>query len=347
MSETNIKSNITGIYRITGLISFIDAGLLVIFAVYLQLFHSQSLTQGMVGLGISVLSELIWLGILFVFMRFLRRLLHFDRANSLFIILIVCLGIIIISTSVLFIEQAAAYSQFHGGDFNQAINYSTRSLWSVILMFVCNLIIEITCLIIGIQLLKINIVFKELFTVLGISFMLYGTIDLLHSVTLIDPDSIPIVIKAAMIAILGYTMKKVCTLEATELPSPPPQKTIRARTTSSHKTTVAKSTTKSLASQPKQQQAALANKPVTKQRRSKKEATPEVEEIPQIDPDKLENKDDVLNYYKNLRPQEISRLQFIVSKKYQRDLTEAQLKNLVLQHIAKEKLYDHGEFRPW
>jgi hypothetical protein len=54
----------------------------------------------------------------------------------------------------------------------------------------------------------------------------------------------------------------------------------------------------------------------------------------------------ILSYFENLPKEEINRLEIIVSKEYSQNLTDDQKRNLIIQYIVKNKLYDHQRFFP-
>jgi hypothetical protein len=70
------------------------------------------------------------------------------------------------------------------------------------------------------------------------------------------------------------------------------------------------------------------------------------EELPITNLNEFEDKELVLSYYENLPKEELNRLEHIVVKKFNQDLTKEQKTNLVLQHIVENKLYDHQRFLP-
>lgn len=78
----------------------------------------------------------------------------------------------------------------------------------------------------------------------------------------------------------------------------------------------------------------------------KKEINTEYNEIPKINLNELEDKEMVLSYFENLSQEELNRLELIVSKEYNLNLTDDQKTDLIINHIAKNKLYDHQRFFP-
>lgn len=333
------ENSLPKIYQNTELIAFIYSVLLVVYAIYNQFFYVDGTwLHGFTANGFAVLSGLIWFGILFVFKWFLNRVLNYSKSNLLINAYLIFLGISTLSTATVLYKSIKVYSSLKEGDtFNSLTGFATTSISGAIFLFISSFTIILISVLLGNQIRKIDIVQKQLFQILGFTFIGYGVVSVLGTFGLLGTDVFQFLTKAGLSILIGLIIKKVFSMDYSDLitltdfenwteksaPKPKPEQRKEYKTpeiTTTYKNTVVK------------------EKP--------KETFSHNEELPKINLEELEDKDLILSYFENLPEVELNRLEALIQNKYNQILTKEQKQNLVLLYISEKKLYDHQRFLP-
>lgn len=331
--------NLPKIYQVTGFVAFIYSVFLLAQSIYSQFFYVDGTWfHGFTANGLAVLSGVIWIGILFIFKRFLNRILNYSKSNLLINAYLIFLGITTLSLATVVYKSLKVYASLEEGDtFNSLTAFATSSILGAIFLFISNFAIILICVLLGNQLRKVSIVQEKLFQILGFSFIAYGILSLLSTVGIIEIDAFQILIKAGVAIMIGLIFQKIYKMNSSELyalagfdkknkvekPKPEIKRNIEPE--------------KSVKAIP------LTNKVV---KEKAKETTLNNEEVPIINLDEFEDKNLILSYYENLTKDELNRLEKIVENKYNRNLTQEQKNNLIIHYIVEKKLYDHNRFLP-
>lgn len=333
------ENNLSKIYQVTGFFAFGYSVFLLFQSIYSQFFYIDGTWfHGFTANGLAILSGLIWIGILFVFKRFLNRILNYSRANILINAYLIFLGITTLSLATVVYRSIKVYASLEEGDTSNSLTaFATSSILGAIFLIISNFAIILICVLLGNQLRKINIVQEKLFQILGYSFISYGILTLLSAVGVIEIDTFQIIIKAGVAVVIGLVFQKIYNMKSSEL------------------YTLAGFDNKNKVEKPKQEPKRniepvksdkaipLANKVV---KQIVKETSLNNEELPSINLDEFKDKNLILSYYENLPKDELIRLEKIVENKYNRNLTQEQKNNLVFHYIMEKKLYDHNRFLP-
>jgi hypothetical protein len=197
-----------------------------------------------------------------------------------------------------------------------------------------NIGIIVTTILLGNRIRKIDVILKDLFTILGFSLIALGVCSALQSVNLIKTEMVALLVRAFSVAVFGYIFKKATEMDYIELSS---LLKFESNDSNPYKS---KSQVK-VSSQTESERTEKVN--VVKK---KTESIQEQESIPNFDINELDDKEMIRSYFANLSPDELSRLEAVVAKKYNQNLSELEIKNLVLHYIADKKLYDHNRFAP-
>lgn len=333
MSNLTKETSLPKIYTTTALIAFIYAALIIVFAVYKQFFYvDRTWLHGFIASGFGILSTVIWFGILLVFKLFLNRVLKYSKADSLIIASLVFLAIPIYSLGSVLFDFIKAYLTFGGEDtFDSLSSFASTNISSAILLILSNFGIIVTTILLGNRIRKINVILKNLFIILGFSLIILGVGSALQAVSIIDSEIIVFLPKVVATAVLGYILKETSQMDYTELSSTLKLETIEDLSVSKAKVSLQKESEK------------LEK---TSAFKKKEQINPGPEVIPNVDINELENKETILSYFENLSKDELNRLEVVVAKNYTQNLTDDQKKNLVIQHIAERKLYDHNRYAP-
>lgn len=335
MNNPNLPASLPKIYSTTALIAFAYAGLTLVFLVYKQFFYIEgNWLHGFIANSLAVISSLIWAGILFVFKRFLNKEIHYNKADSLINTYLIFMGIIIFSLGTMVVNAIKLYLSLGSENLDSMMAFASNSFSSAIWFILSNVGILVVSVLLGNRIRQINGVLKDLFTILGFSFVLFGICSALQMIHYIEGEAIPFLLTAFTAAALGYVFEKASKLNYSDLTS-----SLKLEATSwnePQEKTEVKISSYSESEKTKEKSVEVKTK----------EIHLEPEAIPNINPDELENKELVLSYFENLPKEEVNRLEIVVSKKYTQQLTEEQKTNLVIHYIAEKKLYDHQRFAP-
>lgn len=327
MNSITSKTSLPKSYNTVALLAFAYAGLMLIFSVYKDFFYvDQTWIHGLTANGFSVISNLIWIGLLFVLKVLLSKTLQYNKANSTINASLIFLGIGVYSVGVILFKLIKIY--FASDDFNALLSFGESSISSAILLLLSSVILIVIYIILGNRLRKIDVVLKDYFKILGFSFIVYAVVSALQMAKVINSDIIGFLPKIVTVGVLGYIFKEVSKMNPADLPSEPEPKIAAnyapAKTFSENKSE-------------KVEKVNVSNRKIE---------IAEQEAIPTFDINELENKETILSYFENLSNDEKNRLAVVVAKKYNQNLTAEQTKNLILHYITEKKLYDHNRFAP-
>ena len=343
MNNFEKKNRLPKIYHITGLIAFIYSALLIVFTIYKEFFYVDGTwLHGFTANGFAILSNLIWIGFVFFFKQFLSKVFNYTKANLLINIYLFLLGISAISIASVLYKSVKVYSSLENADqFNALIAFASTSISGAIFLFLSNFVAIFICILLGNQIRSIVMAESKLFIMLGYSFIAYGILYLLTSITLLDSDIFQLSAKAAVVILTGLIFNKAYSMDYAELSSSQgfdntkTVKNIKPKTQDNVKRKTKSTTTKP-----------VFNKKNDVYNDKSKKNNFQKEEIPSINLNEIEDKELVLSYYENLPQEELNRLEYIVVKKWNQDLNKEQKTNLVMKYIIENKLYDHQRFLP-
>ena len=334
------ENNFPKMYQITTLMAFIYSVLLVVYAIYNQFFYVDGTWfHGFTANGFAVLSGIIWIGILYSFKQFLNKILNYSKANLLLNAYLLFLGITTLSLASVVYNSIKVYNTLEEGDtFNALGAFASTSISGALLIIVSNFAIILINIVLGNQVRKIDAIEKKLFQILGFMFIVYGIISFLGTIGLLKTDLFQFFIKAVLSILIGLIFKKV--LSSSNLAE------LKATTTYEKpiKTAKAKAEIKEQKETKNPETTYFPKKTFTKEKT--KQTNTQNEEVALINVDELQDKAVILSYFQNLPNEEVNRLENIVAKKYNQNLTTEQKNNLVIQYIAEKKLYDHQRFLP-
>lgn len=333
MSNSTQQTTLPKFYSTTALVAFFYTAFIIVFAIYKQFFYvDRTWFHGFLANGFAILSTVTWFGILLVFKLFLNRILKYSKADSLIIASLVFLAIPIYSFGSVLYSFIQTYLTFGGEDtFDSLSSFASTSISSAILLILSNFGMIVITILLGNNIRKIDIIQKKHFTILGFSFIALGVGSALQAVSIIDSDFIIFLPKAVTAAVLGYILKETSQMASADLPS-----VLNLETSENVNFSKAKISSQNEPEKPEKINVFKKKEQII--------SGPEV--IPNIDINELENKELVLSYFDNLSTDELNRLEVVVAKNYTQNLTDEQKKNLIIQHIAERKLYDHNRYAP-
>lgn len=343
MNNLPAKNSISKLYQITALTAFIYSAILIVFSIYKQFFYIDGTWfHGFVSNGFSVLSGLIWIGVLLVFKQFLSKILNYNRTNLLLNVYIIFLAITTLSITSVLIKSIELYQSLNDTEsINSLTAFATTSILGAIFVFISAFAIILICILLGNRLRKIDVVERNLFKILGFSFIVYGILSLLSSFYIIGSDIFQTLLKAGISILIGVILKKIYSMESSVLYSLTGFEKVSKL--DQHKPKIQKSTFSKEETKKTEQVYPKINKDV---KDSGKLTNLEDVELPNINLDEIENKESVISYYENLSKDELNRLESIVQRKYNKNLTNEQKKDLVIHYIAENKLNDYQRFMP-
>jgi len=333
------ENNLPKTYQVTELITYIYSVILLAYAIYRQFFYVDGTwIHGFAVNGFAILSGLIWMGILFVFKRFLNRILNYSKLNLLINLYLIFLGISILAIANVLYKSVQVYASLEEGDtFKSLTSFATSSISGAIFLFIASFAILLISILLGIQIRKIDLVQKKLFQILGYSFIAYAVISLIETFGLLGTDVLQFFIKISLSTVIGLIIKKVSSMNYSDLNNLSNFENRSKTPTPKLKVEQKKEYKKPKITSTKRNKVIKRN---TEKNYSQSEA------LPTVNIEELENKDLVLSYFKNLPNGELNRLENIVKNKYNQNLTDEQKHILVLHYIAEKKLYDHQRFLP-
>lgn len=325
------ENKIPEIYRVAQKIAFAYSILLIIYSLYQFFFYEDGTwLHGFIANGFAILSGLIWISILLIFKRLLN-IINFNRANKLLNTYVIFLAIVTLSTSTVLYKSIQVYATLGDAD-SPLTSFASSSILGGIMLLVSSFAIILICILLGNRIRKVDLIDAKLFKILGFSFMGYAIISLLVSLNFIPYQAIQYLFLATLSALIGMVFKKVYTIDSATLSSLNEYKKMDI-SKKLKKDRVNKRTDSLLRTERKK------NKVI---KTIEKEQT----ELPEVNLDYNPNKELILSYYKDLPQRELSRLENIVRSKYNQNLTNNQVADLIKHYIAENKLYDHSRFLP-
>src|SRR4051812_25160878 len=110
MDNLNKQTSLPKMYSIAATMAFIYSCLTIVFLVYKQFFYIDGTwLHGLLANSLATVSILIWTGILFVFKRFLKKVIHYNKADKLINAYLVFLAITIFSVGTVVINAIKLY----------------------------------------------------------------------------------------------------------------------------------------------------------------------------------------------------------------------------------------------
>ncbi len=328
------ENKIPEIYQVAQKIAFAYSILLIIYSSYQFFFYEDGTwLHGFTANGFAILSGLIWISILLIFKRFLNHIINFNRANKLLNTYVIFLAIVTFFTSTVLYKSIQVYATLGDADSpNPLTSFASSSILGGIMLLVSSFAIILICILLGNQIRKVDLIDAKLFKILGFSFMGYAIISLLVSLNFIPYQAIQYLFLATLSALIGVIFKKVYTIDPATLSSLNEYK----------ETDISKKLKKDRVNK------RTNSFPRTERKKNKviKTIEREQEELPEVNLDYNPNKELILSYYKDLPQGELSRLENIVRSKYNQNLTNNQIVDLIKHYIAENKLYDHSRFLP-
>lgn len=330
MDIFNFHKRDSKIYRIASLTAYIYSIILLFFYIYKEtLYVDKTWFHGFFKMFFSIFSSIILVGILFIFSKFIDKIINYRKANALiytyiFFLLLSTLSIILVLTSSLKVY----YSQQTNENSSALGNFLDTSVSSGILLISSSIGLFLTGILLGNQIRKINFSKKLFFQILGVLFIVYKLFSLVESVNIISSEIVSGLINVAIISLIGYILSLKFQINENDL------KSLNSELTSKQTKDNSLHTLKNENS-----------KPDVINYKNKSIETNHIE-LENIDLNQLQHKDDAINYFKNISANEQTRLKLIVKKNYDKNFSDDEIYKLVILHISEKKLFDHNRFAP-
>ncbi|WP_348810760.1 hypothetical protein [Flavobacterium maritimum] len=330
MDIFNFHKRDSKIYRIASLTAYIYSIILLLFYIYKEtLYVDKTWFHGFFKMFFSIFSSIILVGILFIFSKFIDKIINYRKANALiytyiFFLLLSTLSIILVLTSSLKVY----YSQQTNENSSALGNFLDTSVSSGILLISSSIGLFLTGILLGNQIRKINFSKKLFFQILGVLFIVYKLFSLVESVNIISSEIVSGLINVAIISLIGYILSLKFQINENDL------KSLNSELTSKQTKDNSLHTLKNENS-----------KPDVINYKNKSIETNHIE-LENIDLNQLQHKDDAINYFKNISANEQTRLKLIVKKNYDKNFSDDEIYKLVILHISEKKLFDHNRFAP-
>lgn len=330
MRSINFNVNNSKIYRITSLTAYIYSTILLLFYIYKEtLYVDQTWFHGFFTMFFSIFSSIIFVCILFIFLKFLDKIIDYKKANSLIYSYIIFTLLSTLSITLVLISGLNVY--FQQADMNSLSNYAVSSSSGTVFLIISRIGLFFTAILLGNKIRKINFTKNLIFKILGILFIVYKFFALLESINIIKTEIISGLINVAIVAIIGYILsikfesnkkeEKFFNQSINELTS---QNKVSLLDELGNDYSTLQSNNNSLEEQVS----------IKTNESEKEESNP------------LEYKNEAANYYNNLTDEEKSRLKYIITKNNNSTLSENEIYNLVILYIIEKKLFDYNRFAP-
>lgn len=332
MSSIDFNKAENKIYRITSLTAYIYSVILLFFYIYKEtLYVDKTWFHGFFTMFFSIFSSIIFVSILFVFSKFVDKIIDYKKANVLIYSYIAFTILSTLSIILVLISSLKVYSQ--QTDINSLSNFAETSSSSAVLLILSRIGLFFVAILLGNRIRKINFTKKIFFKTLGILFIVYKLIASLESINIIKTEIISGFINVAIVAIIGYILSLKFENKENENKSFEPS--------------INKSTSRNkeiLLNELENDYSTLqSHNDSFKENDSIEIKTVEVEKE---DLNLLEYKNEAVNYYNNLTNEEKTRLNYIITKKNDSISSENEIYKLVILHIIEKKLFDNNRFAP-
>ncbi len=332
MSSIDFNKAENKIYRITSLTAYIYSVILLFFYIYKEtLYVDQTWFHGFFTMFFSIFSSIIFVFILFIFSKFLDKIIDFQKANILIYSYIVFTFLSTISIILVLVSSLKVYSQQN--DVDSLMNFADTSSSSAVFLILSRIGLFFTAILLGNRIRKITTNISLMFKTLGLLLIVYKLFALLESINIIKTEIISGFVNVAIVAIIGYILSLKFENKENENNSFEPS---ISETTTRNKEILLHE---------------LENDYSTLQSHNDSFKENDSIEIKNIEVEKedlnpLEYKNEAVNYYNNLTNEEKTRLNYIITKKNDSISSENEIYKLVILYIIEKKLFDNNRFAP-
>ncbi|WP_264558922.1 hypothetical protein [Flavobacterium sp. N2270] len=279
----------------------------------------------------SIFSSIIFVFILFIFSKFLDKIIDFQKANILIYSYIVFTFLSTISIILVLVSSLKVYSQQN--DVDSLMNFADTSSSSAVFLILSRIGLFFTAILLGNRIRKITTNISLMFKTLGLLLIVYKLFALLESINIIKTEIISGFVNVAIVAIIGYILSLKFENKENENNSFEPS---ISETTTRNKEILLHE---------------LENDYSTLQSHNDSFKENDSIEIKNIEVEKedlnpLEYKNEAVNYYNNLTNEEKTRLNYIITKKNDSISSENEIYKLVILYIIEKKLFDNNRFAP-
>jgi len=320
------------IYRITSLTAYIYSVILLFFYIYKEtLYVDQTWFHGFFTMFFDIFSSIIFVSILFVFSKFVDKIIDYKKINILIYSYIAFTFLSTLSIIFVLISSLKVYSQQNG--INSLSNFAETSSSSAFLLVLSRVGLFFIAILLGNRIRKINFTKNLTFKTLGILFIVYKLIALLESINFIKTEIISGFIDVAIVAIIGYILN------------------LKFESKLNENYSFEQSINESMSQNKEILLNELENDYSALQSHNDNFNENDLIEIKDVEFEKedlnpLEYKNEAVNYYNNLSNEEKTRLNYIVAKKNDSISSENEIYKLVILYIIEKKLFDNNRFAP-
>lgn len=330
MNNIDFNNPQSKVYKITSLSAYIYAAILLLFLVYKEtLYVDQTWFHGFFTMIFSIGSAIIFVGILFVFSKFLKHIVDYKKANTLLFSYILFTILSTVSILLVLISSLNVYAQQ-----NDAItlsNFAQTSTSSLILLVLSRIGLFFTGIALGFNLQKINVTPQSIFKILGILFIAHKLFAVVESINLIKTEAFSSLITVAIVAIIGYVLTQK----------------FEVKEKTAFEPLIRETANKSNEILPNELSNDFPTQNATDESLNQTNATAtNATTAEKIDVNTSEFKTEAVNYYNNLNDVEKTRLNYIITKNNDAVLSESERYNLVITYIIEKKLFDYNRFAP-
>lgn len=332
MSSIDFNKAENKIYRITSLTAYIYSVILLFFYIYKEtLYVDQTWFHGFFTMFFSIFSSIIFVSILFVFSKFIDKIIDYKKVNILIYSYIAFTILSTLSIILVLISSLKVYSQ--QTDINSLSNFAETSSSSAVLLILSRIGLFFIAILLGNRIRKINFTKNLIFKTLGVLLIVYKLIASLESINIIKTEIISGFIDVAIVAIIGYILSLKFENKENENKSFEPS--INESTNRNKEILLNE----------------LENDYSTLQYHNdsfKENDSIEIKtvKVEKEDLNPLEYKNEAVNYYNNLTNEEKTRLNYIITKKNDSISSENEIYKLVILYIIEKKLFDNNRFAP-
>jgi len=269
--------------------------------------------------------------ILFVFSKFLDKIINFQKAKFLIYIYIILIFLSIFTIILVLISSLKFLSQQN--DFITLMNLGDTTLSSVFYLFLTRIGLFFVGILLGIKIMKINSAKSLVFKTLGILFIVDKIFAFLTGFYIIKTEIISGIINAGIVAVIGYILSIKFERQEKENKSFEPF------------INESKSRNKEILSDELENDYSTLQSNIDKLKQNDPIETKNIEEEKE-DLNLLDFKNEAISYYDSLTDEEKIRLKYIIIKKNDSLLSESEIYKLVIIYIIEKKLFDNNRFAP-
>lgn len=332
MRSIDFNTSESKVYGITSLTAYIYSVVLLLFYIYKEtLYVDQTWFHGFFTMFFSIFSSIFIISILFVFSKFLDKIIDFQKANILIYSYIIFTFLSTLSIILVLISSLKVYSQ--QTDVNTLMNFADTSSSSGVFLILSRIGLFFVSILLGSRIRKINITKSLIFKTLGILFIVYKIFALLESFNIIKTEIISGIINVLIVALIGYILSIKFERQENENKSFEPL------------INELKSRNEELLLDELENDYSTLQSNIDKSKQNDLLETKKIEEEKE-DINPLEYKNEAISYYNGLTDEEKTRLQYIITKKNDSLLSESEIYKLVILYIIEKKLFDNNRFAP-